>query len=74
MDGKNTDIVSSEAPNSKCTAEGSNAGVCAFRTLHKHAICGEDFFLLVICLGLEVSDATRKEIGIHNFALASTEI
>ena len=74
MDGKNADIIGSEAPNSKCTAEGSNAGVCAFRTLHKHAIGGEDFFLLATCLGLEVSDAARKEIGIHNFALASAEI
>jgi hypothetical protein len=43
MDGKNVDIVSSEAPNSKCTAEGSDAGVCAFRTLHEHAIGGKDF-------------------------------
>ena len=74
MDGKNAYIVGSEAPNSKCAAEGSNAGVCAFRTLHKHAIGGEDFFLLAICLGLKVSDATRKEIGIHKFALASAEI
>jgi hypothetical protein len=41
MDG--ADIVGSEAANSKCTAEGSNAGVYAFRTLHKHAISGEDF-------------------------------
>ena len=74
MDGKNADIVGSEAPNSKCMAKGSNAGICAFRTLHKHAIGGEDFFLLAICLGLKVSDATRKEIGIHKFALASAKI
>ena len=32
------DIFGSEVPNSKCTAEGSNAGVRAFDTLHKHAI------------------------------------
>jgi hypothetical protein len=50
MDGKNIDIVGSETPNSKCTVEGSNARVCAFRTLHEHAIGGEDFFLLVKCL------------------------
>jgi hypothetical protein len=74
MDGKNTDIIGSEAPNSKCTAEGSNAGVCAFRTLHKHAIGGEDIFLLAVCLGLEVSGAARKEIRIHKFALAPAEI
>ena len=74
MDGKNTNIVGSEASNSKCMVEASNVGVCAFRTLHKHAIGGEDLFLLAICLGLEVSDATHKEIGIHNFALASTEV
>ena len=41
--GKNVDIVASGAPNSNCTAEGRNAGVCAFRTLHKHAIGGENF-------------------------------
>jgi len=35
---------------------------------------GEVFFLLATCLGLEVSDAARKEIGIHKFALASAEI
>jgi hypothetical protein len=74
MNGKNADIVGSETPNSKCTAEGSNAGVGAFGTLHEHAIGGEDFFLLAICLGLEVSDAVRKEIGIHKFAFASAEI
>jgi hypothetical protein len=72
MDGKNADVVGSETSNSKCTAEGSNAGVCAFRTLHKHAMGGEVFFLLAT--GLEVSDAARKEIGIHKFALASAEI
>jgi len=74
MDGKNTDIVCSESPNSKCTEEGSNAGVCGFRTLHKHAIGGEDFFLLATCLGLEVSDVSRQEIGIHKFALTSAKI
>jgi hypothetical protein len=52
MDGKNADIVGCETPNSKCTVKGGNAGVCAFRTLHKHAIGGEDFFLLAICLRL----------------------
>jgi hypothetical protein len=74
MDGKNADIVGSETPNSKCTAEGSSAGVCAFRTLNKHAIGGEDFFLLATCLGFKVSDAARKEIEIHKVALASAEI
>jgi hypothetical protein len=42
MGGKNVDIVSSEVPNSERTTEGSNAGVCAFITLHKLAIGGED--------------------------------
>jgi len=74
VDGKNTNIVGSEASNSKCMVEASNAGVCAFTTLHKHAIGGKDLFLLVICLGLEVSDATRKEIRINNFTLASMEV
>jgi hypothetical protein len=74
MDGKSADIVGSETPNKKCTVEGSNAGVCAFRTLHRHAVGGEDFFLLATCLGLEVSDAAHKEIGIHKISLASAEI
>jgi hypothetical protein len=66
--------IGSEAPNSKYAAEGSNARVFAFRTLHKHAIGGKDFCFLATCLGLEASNATRKEIGIHKFALAFTEI
>lgn len=74
MDGKNADIVGSETPNGKCTTEWSNAWVRALRTLHEHAIGGEDFFLLLICLGLEVSDAAPKEIRIHKFAVASAEI
>jgi hypothetical protein len=74
VDGKNTDIVGSETPNSKCTVEGSNAGVCAFRTSHKHAIGGKHSFLLATCVSLEVSEAARNEIGIHRFALASAEI
>jgi hypothetical protein len=45
------------------------AGVCALRTLHKHATGGEGFFLLATCLGFEVSDAAHKEIGIHKFTL-----
>jgi len=73
MDGENADVVGSEAPNGKCTAEGGNAGVRAFRTLHKHAISGKDFLLLAICLGLEISDAARKEVGIHDFTLAPAE-
>jgi hypothetical protein len=67
---RSADVVSSEAPNSKCTAEGSNARVRAFRTLHEHPIGGEGILLLAICLGLKVSDAAREEVGIHNFALA----
>jgi hypothetical protein len=74
MDGKNADIVGSETSNSKCTAEGSNVGVCTFRTLHMHAMGGKVFFLLATCLSLEVSDTARNEIGIHKFALASAEI
>jgi hypothetical protein len=52
MDGKNTDIISSEAPNSKCTAEGNNAWVCGFRvrTLHKHAIGGKNSDPLSVAL------------------------
>ena len=65
---------SSGAPDSKCTAEGSNARACAFRTLHEHAIGAEDILLLAICLGLEVSDAACEEVGIHNFALAPAEL
>jgi hypothetical protein len=42
--------------------------------LHKHAIGGKDFFLLATCVSLEVSEAARKEIRIHRFALASAEI
>ena len=49
-------------------------GVCTFRTLHKHAVGGEDFFLLTTCLSLEVSDVTHKEIRINNFTLASVDI
>jgi hypothetical protein len=74
MDEKNTNIVGREAPNSKCTAKRSNAGVCTFRTLHKYAIDGKDFFLLAICLGLEASNVACKEIGIHKFAFASMVI
>jgi hypothetical protein len=58
--------------NSKCTVEGNNVGL-HFTTLHKHARSDEDFFLLATCLGLEVSDAARMEIGVHKFALASAE-
>jgi hypothetical protein len=35
---------------------------------------GEDFFLLATSPALEASEAARKAIGIHNFALASAEI
>jgi hypothetical protein len=35
---------------------------------------GEVFFLLATCLGLEVSDTARNEIGIHKFTLASAKI
>jgi hypothetical protein len=69
---KKANIVGSENPNSKCTAEGSNAGVCAFGTLHKRAMGGEDFFLLATSPGLEVSDVARKEIGTRKYALASS--
>lgn len=37
MDGKNTEVLGREAPHVKCTTEGSNVGVCAFRDLHEHA-------------------------------------
>ena len=74
MDGKNANIVSSENPDSKCTAEGSNTGLCAFGTLHKRAMGREDSFLLATFPGLEVSDVARKKIGIHKYALASAEI
>ena len=40
------------ASNCNCTAEGSNAGVCAFRILHKDAIGSEGLFLLTICLSV----------------------
>ena len=73
MDGKNTNVVGSEAPDGKCAAERSNARVCAFRALYKHAIGGEDIFLLTICLGLKISDAAREEVGIHGFAFAPTD-
>jgi hypothetical protein len=65
---------SSGAPDSKCTAEGSNARACAFRTLHEHAIGAEDILLLAICLGLKLSNAAREEVGIHDFALAPAEL
>jgi len=64
MDGKNADVIGRETPNSKCMVDGSNAGACT---------C-EDFFLLATCLGLEVSDAARKEIRIHKLTIASAEI
>jgi hypothetical protein len=73
VDGKNADVIGSEAPYSKRTTEGSNTRVCALRVLHEHAISSEDILLLTISLGLEVSDAAREEVDIHDFTLAPAE-
>ncbi len=73
MNKKYANVVGREAPNTQTASAQQRgamfAGVCAFRTLHKHTIGGEDFFLLAKCLSLEVGDAARKQVGIHDVAL-----
>jgi hypothetical protein len=53
MDGKNP-LSSAVRAQTASAMRRDKWGVCAFRTLHKHVIGGEDFFLLETCLGLEL--------------------
>lgn len=70
MDGENTDVVCSEAPDRKSTAQRCDTGVDSF----EHTVSSEGILLLAGCLLLHVSDARRNVVLFDGIAAGLAEL